>query len=177
VSRTGGYRGRRSSAVRAQLCGWNSHTQMGVVYESCTGFRMPDGLLLSPDASWVARQRWEALSRQQREGFIALCPNAVLEIRSSSQPLEELQEKMETYIRNGVRVGVLIGPYGRAVEVYRPGRQPQRYEDPDRVVLDPELPGFVLGFGPVLAPCRVAQRQGPGQMWRVRLPHPDWAAC
>jgi Uma2 family endonuclease len=89
------------------------------------------------------------LRAQEQEGFAPLCPDAVFEIRSRAQALAELRRKMEAYLRNGARIGVLLDPYARTVEVYRPGQQPQRLEAPDRVALDPELPGFALDPGPV----------------------------
>jgi Uma2 family endonuclease len=149
VSPTGGESGRRSAEVLRQLGNWNGQTRLGVVFDSSTGFHLPDGSLLSPDASWVARERWERLSPEEREGFAPLCPDAVFEVRSPSQTPQELREKMWAYLRNGARIGVLIDPYTRTVEVYRPGREPERYENPDRVALDPELPGFELELGPV----------------------------
>jgi Uma2 family endonuclease len=149
VSPTGGESGRRSLEVAYQLRRWNDRKALGVVFDSSTGFRLPDGSVLSPDASWVRRERWEALSREEREGFVPLCPDAAFEVRSSSQTPEELREKMRAYLRNGARIGVLIDPYTRTVEVYRPANEPERHEGPDRVVLGPELPGFVLELGPV----------------------------
>jgi Uma2 family endonuclease len=151
VSPTGGEGGRRSLKVAYQLERWNEGTGLGVVFDSSTGFRLPDGSLLSPDASWVRRERWEALSREEREGFVPLCPDAVFEVRSSSQNPQELREKMRAYLRNGARIGVLIDPYTRTVEVYRPGEGPERHENPEWVALDPELPGFELEPGPAFA--------------------------
>ena len=95
VTPTGLASGRRSLKVAYQLERWNERTRLGVVFDSSTGFRLPDGSLLSPDASWVRRERWEALSPQQREGFGPFCPDAVFEVRSASQSLEELREKNE----------------------------------------------------------------------------------
>jgi Uma2 family endonuclease len=149
VSPTGMEGGRRSGEVIGQLRDWNRRAGLGVVFDSSTGFHLPDGSLLSPDASWIRRERWERLSPEEREGFGSFCPDAVFEIRSSSQTPQELREKMQTYLRNGARIGVLIDPYTRTVEVYRPGQKPERHEDPERVALDPELPGFVLELGPV----------------------------
>jgi len=149
VSPTGSKSGWRSLKVAYQLERWNERTGLGVVFNSSTGFHLPDGSLLSPDASWVARERWEALSPEEQEGFAPLCPDAVFEVRSPSQALGELRRKMEAYLRNGARIGVLLDPYTRTVEVYRPGQQPQRLEAPDRVALDPELPGFALDPRPV----------------------------
>ncbi len=149
VSPTGGLSGRRSGEVFRQLSTWNHQQRAGVVFDSSTGFRLPDGSLLSPDASWVWRERWEALSAEEREGFLPLAPDAAFEVRSRHQSPEELREKMQAYLRNGVRIAVLIDPYARTVEVYRPGREVEVHRDPERVVLDPQLPGFVLELGPV----------------------------
>jgi len=149
VTPTGLESGRRSLKVAYQLERWNERTGLGIVFDSSTGFRLPDGSLLSPDASWVRRERWEALSPEQREGFGPLCPDAVFEVRSASQSLAELREKMEVYLANGVRVGVLIDPYQRAVEIYRFDAPVERYEGVEQVSLDPELPGFTLELGPL----------------------------
>ncbi len=149
VGPTGGESGRRSLKVAYQLETWNEHARLGMVFGSSTGFRLPDGSLLSPDASWMRRERWEALSREEREGFVPLCPDAVFEIRSPSQIVSEPREKMAAYIRNGAGIGVLINPSALTVEVYRPERKPERHDNPDRVALDPELPGCVLELGPV----------------------------
>jgi Uma2 family endonuclease len=149
VTPTGGESGRRSGEIFGQLREWNRRTRLGVVFDSSTGFRLPDGSLLSPDASWVRRERWEALSREEREGFVPLCPDAVFEVRSASQSLGELREKMEAYRANGARLGVLIDPYRQAVEIYRPGAPVERYEGVQQVPLDPELPGFILELEPI----------------------------
>ncbi len=149
VSPTGGLSGRRSMKLAYQLERWSEKTRSGVVFDSSTGFRLPDGSLLSPDASWVRRERWEALSAEEREGFLPLAPDAAFEVRSRHQTQEELREKMRVYVRNGARIAVLIDPYARTVEVYRPGQEVEVYRDPERVVLDPELPGFALDLRPV----------------------------
>lgn len=144
VSPTGGESGRRSAKLVHQLERWNEQKELGVVFDSSTGFGLPDGSVLSPDASWMRRERWEALSREEREGFVPLCPDAVFEIRSRFQSLAELREKMNAYLANGASLAVLIDPPSRGVEVYRPGGQVERRENPPAVSLDPELPGFIL---------------------------------
>ena len=149
VTPTGGESGRRSAKVLFQLERWNEGRGLGVVFDSSTGFRLPDGSLLAPDAAWLSRRRWEALSREEREGFVPLCPEAVFEIRSSSDVYTDLREKMQAYLANGARLAVLIDPYREVVHVYRPGRDPEQHERADRVALDPELPGFVLELAPV----------------------------
>lgn len=149
VSPTGAEAGRQGAEVVGQLRDWNRRTKLGVVFDSSTGFRLPDGSLLSPDASWVRRDRWDTLERQERRGFPRLCPDVVFEICSPSQTAEELREKLQIYLRNGARVAVLIDPEARVAEVHRPGQEPERYEHPGQVRLDPELPGFALELGPL----------------------------
>lgn len=146
---TGGKSGRRSGAVFAQLFNWNARTGLGEAFDSSTGFHLPDGSVLCPDASWVGRERWESLTPEEQEGFVPLCPDAVFEVRSASQSIAELREKMHAYLKNGARLAVLVDPYERAVEVYRPDREPERYDRTERLALDPELPGFVLELGAV----------------------------
>ncbi len=149
VSPTGGESGRRSAEVLRQLSNWNAQTRLGYVFDSSTGFKLPDGALLSPDASWVRRARWEALAREDREGFPPLCPDVVFEVRSASNTLAELREKMHSYLANGAQLAVLIDPEGRTVELYRPGGEADRYPEATHVALEPELPGFTLELAPV----------------------------
>lgn len=151
VTPTGGESGRRSAEVLRQLSNWNSRTGLGYVFDSSTGFKLPDGSVLCPDASWVERDRWEALPREAREGFPPLCPDAVFEVRSASNTLGELREKMQAYLANGARLAVLIDPDGHGVEVYRPGCAPELERGVLSTSLDPELPGFLLDLGPIFA--------------------------
>lgn len=97
----------------------------------------------------MRRERWESLTPEEQEGFVPLCPDAVFEVRLASQRIAELREKTHVYLKGGASLAVLIAPYQRAVEVYRPGREPERHEQPERVALDPELPSFVLELGAV----------------------------
>ncbi|WP_269089307.1 Uma2 family endonuclease [Thermus thermamylovorans] len=120
-----------------------------MVFAASTGFKLPSGAILSPDASWVEAGRWEALSEEEKEAFPPLAPDVVFEVRSSSQGVEELRAKMALYLKEGVRLGVLVDPYARAVEVYRPGKEPERFEGVDVLSLEPELPGFFLRLPPL----------------------------
>jgi len=149
VSPTGGESGRLSMEVAGQLHAWNTRIKLGMVFDSSTGFNLPDGSCLSPDASWLRSERWEALSPADREGFPPLCPNAVFEVRSPSNTRSELRAKMQTYIENGAQVAVYIDPKTHRVEVYRPGQEPDRYEDAPRISFDPDLPEFFLNLDPI----------------------------
>ncbi len=151
VTPTGIESGRRSLRLAQQLGNWTDRDGTGVAFDSSTGFRLPDGALFAPDASWVRRERLDALTPEQRKRFGPLCPDAAFEIRSESNTVAELQEKMRAYLSNGAQVAVLIDPYGHTVEVYRPGRDPEAFRNPHTVRLEPELPGFVLDLGPIFA--------------------------
>ena len=149
VAATGSEAGRRSGEVFGQLYAWNLRTGSGVAFDSSTGFRLPDGALWSPDASWVRRDRWQALAPQERRGFAPLCPDVVFEVRSESDALRDLQAKMLGYVANGARLGVLVDPQDRILEVYRPGHETERLRTPGSVALNPELPEFVLNTEPI----------------------------
>lgn len=141
---SGGETGRSNSSLNYQLVAWNEHARLGEVFDSSTGFRLPGGPLRSPDAAWVARDRWRALTRAQRKKFPPIAPDFVVEIRSESDLLKPLRDKMHEFIACGVRLGWLIDPMARRVEVYRPGKKPQTLKAPRTVSGDPVLPGFVL---------------------------------
>ncbi|MGB5969255.1 MAG: Uma2 family endonuclease, partial [Spirulinaceae cyanobacterium] len=105
---TGGETGRSNSAVNAQVWLWNNQHKLGEVFDSSTGFSLPSGADRSPDVSWVEKSRWEALSQEQKEKFIPLCPDFVIEILSPNDSLKKTQQKMQEYVANGCRLGCLI---------------------------------------------------------------------
>ena len=144
---TGGESGRRNFSITGQLGRWcEDHEDLGEGFDSSTGFRFPNGADRSPDASWVSRERWEALTLQQRKGFVPLCPDFVIELRSESDSRPKLQAKMREYIDNGARLGWLIDPQNRRVEIYRPGREVEVLENPTNLSGEEVLPGFVLNL-------------------------------
>jgi Uma2 family endonuclease len=104
----------------------------------------------SPDAAWVRRERWETLSRDQREKFPPLCPDFAVELRSPSDRLPPLQRRMRELIRHGTPLGWLIDPQRRAVHVYRPGQPVGTHLSPTSISADPLLPGFVLDVTAIL---------------------------
>jgi len=151
VTPTGTDSGRVSAEVCRRLGNWNQSAGLGIVVDSSGGFRLPDGAVYAPDASWVRRERWEALGPEQRRTFAPICPDAVFEITSPSDRLADLREKMSAYMKNGAHLGVLIDPGRRTVELYRHGQEPRVMAEPGIVALDPELPGFVLDLEPIFA--------------------------
>jgi Uma2 family endonuclease len=144
VTPTGSESGRRSLELGRQLGNWTITDRTGVAFDSSTGFRLPDGAVYAPDASWVRRDRWEALTRDEQRGFAPLCPDVVFEIASESDNPSELRKKMAVYLAGGARLGVLVLPQSRTVELYRPGAAMSQLMFPHEVALDPELSGFIL---------------------------------
>ena len=144
---TGGESGQRNFRITGQLARWcEEHEDLGEGFDSSTGFRLPSGADRSPDASWVSRERWQALTPQQRKGFVPLCPDFVIELRSESDSLPTLQGKMQEYLANGARLGWLIDPQNRRVEIYRQGKEVEVLENPTELSGEDVLPGFVLNF-------------------------------
>lgn len=141
---TGGGSGDRNAVLTYLLTGWALQDSTGRVFDSSTGFTLPNGATRSPDASWVRGERLVVLTPEQRERFLPLCPDFVVELRSPSDGLASLQRKMQEYIENGALLGWLLDVPNRRVHVYRPGAQVELLEDPPRLSGEPELPGFVL---------------------------------
>ena len=141
---TGGRTGQRNFELAGMFRAWVVADGNGVGFDSSTGFILPNGAQRSPDLAWVSRARWEALTEQEQEEFPPLCPDFVIELRSRSDSLPALQEKMREYLANGARLGWLIDPIERRVYVYRSGHEEIRLDDPESVSGDPVLPGFRL---------------------------------
>jgi Uma2 family endonuclease len=136
--------GNRNGKVFQQLANWSDQDGTGETFDSSTGFTLPNGAIRSPDASWIRLDRWDVLTDDEKSSFTPICPDFVIELRSSSDSLTGLQEKMQEYIDNGARLGVLIDRKNRSVHIYRPGQTPEILENPEVVEGNPELPGFVL---------------------------------
>jgi len=141
---TGSKTGLRNSRLNSDLVVWAKNDGTGLVFDSSTMFTLPNGAKRSPDASWVKRERWEELTTAQQEGFAPLCPDFVIELRSPTDRLSDLQEKLQEYIDNGARLGWLIDPLEQRVHIYRPSQPVEALNNPATVTGDPLLLGFVL---------------------------------
>ena len=128
---------------------WRSSGEMGRAFDSSTGFDLPNGATRSPDASWVSQGRWDALTPEQKGTFANICPDFVVELRSSSDRLQPLQEKMAEYIENGAQLGWLINPQQRRVEIYRPALPVEVLENPAELSGENVLVGFRLALSRV----------------------------
>ena len=118
----GGESGRQEANYIIDLGIWNRQTGLGEVFSSSTIFNLPNGGDRSPDTAWVQSERWNALTPEQRTKFPPICPDFVIELRSESDRLKPLQEKMQEYLDSGLRLGWLVNPQGKTVEIYRPGQ-------------------------------------------------------
>ncbi|MGB3298519.1 MAG: Uma2 family endonuclease [Phormidesmis sp.] len=146
---TGGETGTRNSSLNAQLWMWNQRSGLGIVFDSSSGFKLPNGADRSPDASWLALARWNALTLEQKEKFPPICPDFVIELRSSSDRLQPLRLKMQEYIDNGTRLGWLINRKDRQIEIYRP-QGAKIVPDPSALSGEDVLPGFELNLRGIL---------------------------
>ncbi len=146
---TGGITGSRNSEINYQLQAWNKRKKLGKVFDSSTEFKLPNGAFRSPDAAWISIERWDNLTKEEQEKFPPLAPDFIIELRSSSDRLKPLQEKMQEYITNGVRLGWLIDPQNRQVEVYRPGNSVEILSSPTSLSGEDLLPEFVLDLNEI----------------------------
>lgn len=144
MSPTGGETGIRNFRLSGQLWNWQEQHQAGQAFDSSTGFKLPNGATRSPDLSWISQQRWDALPAKQKRGFVPLCPDFVVELRSPTDDIEDTRAKMQEYLDNGARLGWLIDPETRTIEIYEPSEEVEILYNPERVAGDPILPGFVL---------------------------------
>ena len=139
----------KNGALTAQIYFWSKQDGTGICFDSSAGFTFPNGAMRSPDASWIARERWEALDEDDRHKFSHIAPDFVAELRSPSDRLPVVQAKMTEYIDNGVRLGWLIDPPQRRVYIYRPGQPMEILENPETVSGEPVLPGFTLNLADI----------------------------
>ena len=149
---TGAETGNRNSEISRQFGNWTKQNGTGAAFDSSTGFKLPNGADRSPDASWVLRTRLAELTTEQKKKFLPLAPDFAIELKSPTDHFADQQAKMEEYRDCGVRLGWLINPETRQVQVYRPGKEIETLENPLEVSGEPELPGFVLDLREIWDP-------------------------
>ncbi len=141
---TGGNTGKRNIDLEGQLWFWNRQTGLGVAFNSSTAFKLPNSANRSPDAAWMSKEKWDALTPEQQETFPPLCPNFVIELRSKSDNTEPLHKKMREFLDNGLLLGWLIDAKNKRVEIYRQNKELEVLESPLTLSGEEVLPGFVL---------------------------------
>ncbi len=131
-----------------QVWYWNRQTDLGRAFDSSAGydFTALDGGMLSPDVSWIEKSRMEGISIEK---FCPVVPDFVIELRSTTDGLKPLQEKMKIYQRLGVKLGLLVNPKHQQVEIYRPGQEPERLESPASIDCNEVMPGFGLSMSKI----------------------------
>jgi Uma2 family endonuclease len=148
----GGETGGRNANLVIDLGNWARADKSGVVFDSSTGFDLPNGATRSPDAAWVRRERLAQLTANQKRKFLPLCPDFIIELCSATDALRAAQDKMTEWIANGVQLGWLLDPTERNVYVYRPGHTMEQLQNPATVSAEPVLPGFVLDLAAIWNP-------------------------
>ncbi|NJL92150.1 MAG: Uma2 family endonuclease [Coleofasciculaceae cyanobacterium SM2_1_6] len=144
MSPIGGISGKREADLITDLNLWNRRTQLGHVFSSSTIFHLPRGGKRSPDVAWVAKDIWASLTPEAQEKFPPICPNFVIELRSRTDALPQLQEKMQEYLASGLQLGWLINPQGQQVEIYRPQQGVEIVQLPTQLSGEHVLPEFIL---------------------------------
>jgi Uma2 family endonuclease len=147
MSPAGSETGNREGRIIQQLMNWTDEDGTGIAFSSSTGFTLSTGAKRSPDASWIKLSRWNKLTPTQQKKFAPICPDFVIELRSASDNLQPLKDKMQEYMQEpGIQLGLLIDRKNRRVYIYRPGQIEECLENPDTVNCDAVLPGFVLNM-------------------------------
>ncbi|AFZ59231.1 Uma2 family endonuclease [Anabaena cylindrica FACHB-243] len=147
---TGSETGSRNFNLAVQLGVWTEKDGTGIGFDSSTGFKLSTGADRSPDASWIKLERWNTLTPEQQKKFAPICPDFIIELRSASDKLQPLKDKMTEYMQEpGIQLGLLIDRKNRRVYIYRPEQIEECLENPDAVNCEPVLPGFVLSMGKI----------------------------
>lgn len=147
---TGSDSGNREARIIQQLMNWADEDSTGIAFSSSAGFTLSTGAKRSPDASWIKLERWNSLTEEQKQKFAPICPDFVVELRSPSDNLKPLQEKMEEYMKEpGLQLGWLIDRKNRRVYIYRPNQAVEILDNPETISGDPVLPGFILNLSKV----------------------------
>ena len=144
MSPTGSESGKRNTSLIFQVELWNRQQNLGIVFDSSTGFKLANSAIRSPDVSWVTLSKWNSLTKQQQRKFAPLDPDFVIELMSPTDDLDELQNKMQEYISCGVKLGWLINPDEKQVEIYRDKKEPEILNNPATLSGEDILPGLIV---------------------------------
>ena len=150
MSPAGSETGNREGRIIQQLMNWTDEDGTGIAFSSSTGFTLSTGAKRSPDAAWVKLERWNQLTPAQQEKFAPICPDFVIELRSASDNLRPLKDKMQEYMQEpGIQLGLLIDRKNRRVYIYHPGEIEECLENPDTVSCESVLSGFILDMNKI----------------------------
>ena len=148
---TGSETGNFNIDLSYQLQSWSRQNKhLGIAFDSSTGFKLPDGTDISPDGAWIRRDRWDALTAEEKKKFAPICPDFVVELRSTTDSLEKLRAKMKVYVKNGARLGWLLDHKNRKVGISRQGTDVEILDSPATLSGEDVLPGLVLDLSDIL---------------------------
>jgi Uma2 family endonuclease len=133
-----------NSRIVRLLDEWAESDGRGAAFDSSGGFTLPDTSMRNPDAAWMLNPRWNAMSDEEQSSFAPACPDFIIELRSPSDRLPDLQAKMEQWISNGAQVAWLIDPKEKTVSIYRTGQEPEHIVHPTSIQGDGPIVGFEL---------------------------------
>jgi len=142
--------GRKNARITMRLGIWTEQDGTGECFDSNSEFTLPNGAKRAPDGSWIPKKRWNRFTEEEKNRFTEICPDFVIELRSPSDRLRDIQAKMQEYIANGSRLGWLLDPIDNRATIYRPGQPPEEIESPTIIAGDPILPGFKFDFREIL---------------------------
>lgn len=151
MSPTGSESGRKNGKLFFQVELWNVRSKLGVTFDSSTGFKLSNGATRSPDVSWIRLARWNALSKAQQSKFAPIDPDFVIELMSPTDDFTELQQKMNEYMGCGVKLGWLICPDEKQVEVYRNGQDKEILDNPRSLFGEKILPNLIVDLSEIFA--------------------------
>jgi len=144
MSPTGGKTGKKNAELNADFVIWNRQQKLGYIFDSSTCFRLPMGSNRSPDVAYIKKERWDKLTEEEKIKFPPIAPDFVLELMSNTDSLKMLQEKMAEYMESGVKLGWLINPDKKEVEIYRQGQKKEVLSNPQNLSGENILPEFIL---------------------------------
>jgi len=150
MSPCGSETSRRNAKIVQRLANWTDEDSNGICCGPDAIFSLPNGAKRSPDASWISKRRWDRLTPEEKLAVTPICPDFVLELRSPSDRISDLQEKMEEYISNGAKLGWLLDPIDNRAVIYRPGKARLTIDTPTTISGDPVLKGFQFDFREIL---------------------------
>lgn len=136
--------GLHSSEIFIQLANWSKKDGRGLVFDSSTGFTLPDRSVLSPDASWMSLNKWNSLTKEDKDKFAPVCPDFIIEVRSKSDDIESLKEKMNVWIKNGATLAWLVDPREKEAFIFRPGKEEEKVQGFHVIKGDDPVRGFEL---------------------------------
>ena len=149
MSPTGSQSGKRNLNLAFQVELWNRQSKAGVVFDSSTGFKLSNGAIRSPDVSWIAIERWNSLSDKQKQSFAPIDPDFVIELMSPTDDLSTTRQKMNEYMNCGVKLGWLINPDEKKVEIYHPNEDKKTLNNPSSLSGEDILPGLIVDLSDI----------------------------